>query len=437
MERVDYIICGGYVLTMNDGLEVFLKGAVAINGNEILSVGHAANILEKYTAGEILDCKNSVLLPGFINTHSHAPMVYFRGLADDLPLHEWLENIIWPAESRWLSPEFVQDATELACLEMLKAGVTTYNDVYFFSDNAAEASRSLGMRAMLGGGIFDFPSVSSKNADECLENAEIFFEKWKGDNLIRTCIAPHATFTCSKETLIKARKLAIRLDVPLHIHLAEAMWEVNEIISRHGKRPVEYLESIGFLDERVIAAHCVHLEDWEIEILAKRGVSVAHCIESNLKLASGIAPVPKMLKAGIKIGLGTDGAASNNDLSIMSEMATAAKVHKAASNDPTVIDSKTALCMATRWGAETLGLGSMIGSIEKGKKADIIGISLAGPHSHPLYDIYSHLVYSAIASDVQMVMVNGQLLIKDRKHVSADEEFILRKAAAWQAKIAV
>jgi 5-methylthioadenosine/S-adenosylhomocysteine deaminase len=436
MEKVDYIVCADYVLTINNSLDAFKMGAVVVKDNAITDVGHAKDILSNYSANQVIDCGNSVLLPGFINTHSHAPMVYFRGLADDLPLKVWLEKYIWPAETRFLCPEFVRDAAELACLEMLKAGVTTYNDTYFFGDSSAEAAKALGIRAMLGTGVIDFPTVTGKNADDYLANAERFIEKWRGDDLIFPCLAPHSILTCSEETLKRSRQLADRLDVLLHIHLSETMQEVNETVGKYGKRPVEYLESIGFLDKKVIAAHCVHVDDREIEILADKQVAVSHCLESNLKLASGIAPVPKMLGTGITVGLGTDGAASNNDLNIMSEMSTAAKVHKAASNDPLALDSKTALLMATGWGANALGLGGPLGSIAKGKRADIISISLDGPHCHPMHDIYSHLVYSAMASDVQNVMVNGKLLIRNRKHVFADEESILHKADQWQAKLA-
>jgi 5-methylthioadenosine/S-adenosylhomocysteine deaminase len=436
MERADYIICGDYVLTMNDGLEFFRKGAVVTSGSGIAAVGPAENILKNYISAQVLNLGNAVLLPGLINTHSHAPMVYFRGLAEGLPLREWLDKHIWPAEARWVSPEFVRDATELACLEMLKAGVTTYNDIYFFGDSAAGASKKLGMRTMLGAGVIDFPTVSARTVDKYLANAESFIEKWRGDNLVLTCVSPHGLLTCNTETLKRSKKLADKLGVFIHTHVSETECEVDEIRNRYGMRPVEYLDSIGLLDERLIAAHCVHVDDRGIEILSERGVSVSHCIESNLKLASGIAPVPKMLKAGIMVGLGTDGAASNNDLNIMGEMSTAAKVHKAISNDPSVIDAKTALMMATRWGAEALGLGNMIGSIEKGKKADIIGISMAGPHSYPMHDIYSHLVYSAMASDVNMAMVDGRLLINNKSHVGVDEESILRKASEWQFKIA-
>jgi 5-methylthioadenosine/S-adenosylhomocysteine deaminase len=436
MNKPDFIICGDYVLTMNEKLEVIRDGAVAVHGQNILDIGKSGDIKRKYPGSRTISGDNRVLLPGFVNTHSHAAMVFFRGLADDLPLKEWLEKHIWPAEARWLSHEFVYDATELACLEMIRAGITTYNDMYFFGDSTARATKALGMRAMLGAGIIDFPTMVASTLDEYLSNAERFIGNWKGDDLIYPCIAPHGTHTCGPETLRRAKKLAERLDVKLHMHLSETRWEVEDIISKHGRRPVEYLDSIGFLDDRLIAAHCVHLDDAEIELLSKRSVSVAHCIESNLKLASGIAPVPQMIKSGIKVTLGTDGAASNNDQNILSEMSTAAKLHKAMANDPTVLDSKTALLMATRWGAEALGLGNKTGSLEKGKSADIITIDLRKPHLSPIYDVYSHIVYSAMASDVDTVIVGGNELIRSGQHSSADEEAIMQKATEWRAKIA-
>jgi 5-methylthioadenosine/S-adenosylhomocysteine deaminase len=437
VQQADYIICGDYVLTMDESLETIRDGAVAIRGHAIIDVGKSADLLRAYPEAKVVTGENKVLLPGLINTHSHAAMVFFRGLADDLPLKEWLEKHIWPAEAKWLSPEFVYDATELACLEMLKAGITTYNDMYFFGDSTARATRSLGMRAMLGAGIIDFPTMVASTLDEYLANAERFIGDWKGDDLIFPCLAPHGTHTCGPETLRRSKKMAERLDVKLHMHISETRWEVEDIITRYGKRPVEHLDSIGFLDERLIAAHCVHVDDAEIALLAKRSVSVSHCIESNLKLASGIAPIPEMIRAGITVSLGTDGAASNNDQNILSEMSTAAKLHKAVANDPTVLDSRTALLMATRWGAEALGLGDGIGTIEKGKAADIIAIDLKKPHLSPIYDIYSHIVYSAMASDVETVIVGGKQLIKNGSHVDASEDAILRKAAEWQAKIAI
>jgi 5-methylthioadenosine/S-adenosylhomocysteine deaminase len=435
MQNVDYIVCADYVLPVDEGLAVIKNGAIAIKDTKILKVGTSQEIFQKYTATKILNGKGKVVFPGFINTHTHAAMVFFRGIADDLPLKEWLEEHIWPAENQWLSPEFVSDAVELACLEMLKGGITTYNDMYFYEDAASEASKRVGMRAVLGAGILDFPTKSARTLDEYFHNAESFIKHFKGSSLITPCIAPHALYTCGTETLKRAKRVADTHDIPIHIHLSETKLEMEEIRNRHGMMPVEYLESLGFLDERVLAAHCVWLTDHEIEILARKGVGVSHCIESNLKLASGIAPVVKMLKAGVKVTFGTDGAASNNDLNILSEMSTAAKLHKAVSGDPTALDAKTALLMATRWGAEVLGLGKFTGSIEEGKAADLVMANLDKPHLIPMYNIYSHIVYSMRPSDVEMVMVDGKIVVGEGKLMTADESEILSKAKKWGEKI--
>ncbi len=435
MQNVDYIICGDYVLPMDEGLTVIKDGAIAVSGTNILEVGTSKEISKKYASEAIIMGEGKAVFPGLINTHTHAAMVYFRGIADDLPLKEWLENHIWPAENRWLGPEFISDAIELACLEMLKGGVTTYNDMYFYEDAAGKAAKKIGMRAVLGVGILDFPSKSANTTDEYFANAESFIKNWKGDELITPCIAPHALYTCGTESLKRARRIADKYDIPIHIHLSETKWEVNEIKNRYRMTPVEYLDSLGFLDEKVLAAHCIWVEDDEIDLLAKRKVGVSHCMESNLKLASGFAPVVTMLMAGIKVTFGTDGAASNNDLNILSEMSTTAKVHKALSNNPTVLDAKTVLLMATKWSAEVLGLGDKIGSIEKGKIADIVTINLKKPHLTPMYDVYSHIVYAAMASDVDTVMVNGKVVVNNSKFCNGDEEKILAKAKEWEGKI--
>lgn len=420
---------------MDESLRIIEKGAVAIDKDNIIEIGKENKILEKYTSDKIIKINDSIIMPGLINTHTHAAMVYFRGIADDLPLNEWLNNHIWPAENKWLSSEFIKDAIELACLEMLKGGITTFNDMYFFNDSAAESCKRLGIRAVLGSGILDFPSVSAKTTEEYFENAVRFIQKWKNDELITPCIAPHAVYTCGPETLRKSAEIAEKMDVPIHIHLSETEWEVGEILLRYKKRPVEYLDELGFLNERVLAAHCIWLHDNEIELLANNKVGVSHCMESNLKLASGFAPVATMLSAGIKITFGTDGAASNNDLNIFSEMSTTAKVHKALSNNPTVLDAKSVVLMATRWGAEVLGLGNKTGSLEPGKSADLIIINLKKPHLRPIYNIYSHIVYSAMASDVEYVMVKGKFVIEKRRHANIDEEEILFKAKKWGEKI--
>lgn len=434
-QEVDYLIHAEYVLTMDEQFTVINNGAAAVNDGKIEAVGRYEDLISWYDPEKIIGGKNKVLIPGLLNTHTHAAMVYFRGLADDLPLKEWLENHIWPAEAKWLGPEFVSDAVELACLEMLKGGITTYNDMYFFGDAAGVAARKMGMRAVLGAGILDFPTAAAKTTDEYFEKAELFVKNWKNDNLITPCIAPHAVYTCGPETLKRARALADKYEIPIHIHLSETQWEVNEIKSRYGNTPVRHLDVMGFLDSRVLAAHCVWLDDAEIEILASNGVGVSHCVESNLKLASGVAPVTKMLKAGVKVTFGTDGAASNNDLNIISEMSTAAKLHKTISNDPTSLDSKTALLMATRWAAEAIGLGETTGSIEKGKSADFVVINLEKPHLMPVYDIYSHIVYSVMASDVETVFVEGRPVVKEYELCANSEAEILEKAAMWSRKI--
>ena len=435
MINVDYIISADYVLPMDEAFTVINNGAIAIKGTDIIEVGHSDDIFRKYTAGNVIKERSSVIMPGLINTHTHAAMVYFRGIADDLPLTDWLNNHIWPAENTWLSPEFVSDAIELACLEMLKGGITTYNDMYFYEDAAGRTAKRIGMRAVLGAGILDFPSKSASTTDEYFDNAESFIRDWKGDELITPCIAPHALYTCGPDTLKRSKAIAEKYDIPLHIHISETEWEVRDVLARYNKRPVEYLESLSFLDKNVLAAHCIWVEDNEIELLAKRGVSVSHCMESNLKLASGFAPVATMIAEGVKVTFGTDGAASNNDLNIFSEMSTTAKVHKALSGNPTVLDAKTVLCMATRWGAEALGLGDKTGTLEKDKRADIIMINLNKPHLLPLYDVYSHIVYAAMASDVETVMVNGKLIVNNRTLITADESEILYKARKWCGRI--
>lgn len=436
MQNVDHIIRADYLLTMEGDLNVINDGAVAVSGTDIIATGTFHDISKQYTSKNISVGKDKVVFPGLVNTHTHAAMVYFRGIADDLPLQEWLEKHIWPNEMKWLSTEFVGDAVELACLEMLKGGVTTFNDMYFYENIAGEKLTGIGMRAVLGSGIIDFPWKDyAGGPDDYFIKAEEHIKYWKGNELVTTGVAPHATFTCSPDNYRRAKELAEKYDAALHTHLSETQFEVAQCKERYGKTPVEHLDSIGFLSERVSAAHCVWLTDRDIEILAERKVGVAHCIESNLKLASGFAPVPKLLNAGIKVGLGTDGAASNNDLSILGEMATAAKVHKAVSGDPTVVDSKTALLMATRAGAEIIGLGEKTGSLKPGKKADLVIADLAKPHLMPLYDIYSHITYAMQPSDIETVMVNGKILLDKRRLMTGDEDAILDNARKWQERI--
>jgi len=436
MEKVDFIIRADYLITMEGDLPVINDGAVAVKGDSIVSVGTFDNVSDKFSSDTILGGKDRAVFPGLINTHTHAAMVYFRGLADDLPLMEWLEKHIWPAEFKWLNAEFVDDAIELACLEMLKAGVTTYTDMYLYQGIAAKKVDQIGMRGLICSGVIDFPWRDyAKSADDYFIKAEEYINNWKGKKLITTGVAPHATFTCSPDNYIRAKELADKYDVHLHTHLAETQFEVAQCKENYGKTPVEHLDSIGFLSEKVSAAHCVWLTDKESEILADRKVGVAHCVESNLKLASGFAPVPKLLNAGVTVGLGTDGAASNNDLSILGEMSTASKLHKAVAQDATVVDSRTALLMATQNGADIIGLGDKVGSITAGKKADLVIADLSKPHLAPMYDIYSHISYSLHPSDIETVMVNGKVLIENRRPTTLDESEVLAKAKNWQEKI--
>ncbi len=420
---------------MDRHFAIIKNGAVAVDNGRIASVGVADDILERYSSKQIIGGDGFIAFPGLIKTHTHSPMVYFRGLADDLPLKEWLEEHIWPAEKKWLSPKFVADAAELAFLEMFKSGITSCNDMYFYGDEIAAAAKRMGMRASVGAGILDFPTGTAQNAAEYLEKAEAFIMRWKGDRLITPCVAPHSAYACSPETLRKAKDLSEKHSVRIHIHLSETEWEVGELIALHGRRPVTFLESIGFFDESVTAAHCIWIEDEEIETLARWGVGVSHCMESNLKLASGFAPVASMLAQGIRVTFGTDGAASNNDLNILSEMSTTAKVHKALSKDPTVLNARRVMLMATRWGAEALGLGDVTGSIEPGKAADIVLADVRKPHLSPMYDPYSSIVYSMSAADIHSAIIDGKVVMNGRTLLTGDEPEILHRANEWGKKI--
>jgi 5-methylthioadenosine/S-adenosylhomocysteine deaminase len=435
MIEADLIIRADHILKMDANLSVVEDGAIAVAAGKVLAVGTAQDILKKYSSVNILGGAGTAAFPGLVNTHTHSPMVYFRGLADDIPLKEWLERYIWPAEKKWLSPEFVTDAVRLACLEMLKAGITAFNDMYFYGNEIAAASSEIGMRALVGAGIVDFPTGTGTGVDEYFANAESLIRSWKGNELITPCIAPHSLYACRTDTLRKAKEMSERLGVPVHIHLSETEWEVREAKTLYDNRPVEYLDSIGFLDETVIAAHCVWVDDREIRLLGKKKVNVSHCMESNLKLASGFAPVTAMLAEGIKVTFGTDGVASNNDLNLLGEMSTTAKVHKALTCNPTVLDARTVLLMATRWGAEALGLGEIAGSIEEGKDADIVIADLKKPHLTPMYDVYSHIVYSMNAADIDTVIVRGRVVVRNRDLTTADESEIMARAVEWGKRI--
>jgi len=431
-----FIVRAQYLITMNKKEQIIENGAVVVKDGRVADIGEFGEILKKYKEQiPVYGNSHSALMPGFINTHTHAAMVLFRGIADDLPLKQWLTEHIWPREAKFLSEEFVYDGTLLACLEMLKSGTTTFSDMYFFTESIAKAAKDAGIKAVVGQGVLDFPTPSGSGAKDYLAKAEDFIKNFKSDDYIIPAVAPHAIYTCSRETLLSCKELALKYNVPMHIHLSETFQEVEESLNRHGLRPVKYLDSIGLLEAKIIAAHCVWLNEEEIEIMAKHNVGVSHCIESNLKLSSGIAPVAKMIRKGVKVSMGTDGAASNNNLDLLEEISIAAKVQKGITADPTVLDVKTCMKMLTIWAAEGLGLEKEIGSIEVGKKADMILMNLRMPHLQPIYDIYSTIIYSAKASDIEDVFVNGVPVILNGRAQFIDEDEIIDKALWWSERI--
>ena len=434
-DRADLVIRGGAVVTMDGQGRVLERAALAVRGDRIVAVGPDAEVASRYPAARTLDATNKAVLPGLINAHTHAPMVLFRGLADDLPLMDWLQQYIFPAEARNVDEEFVRWGTRLACLEMIRGGTTTFVDMYYFEDAIAEETAKAGMRALLGQTVLDYPAPDNKTWDAALASTERFVRKWKGHPLITPAIAPHAPYTVSTEHLKQAHALARRHEVPMLIHLAETEAEIKQIRDQHGSTPVAYLDRLGVLDQRVIAAHVVWPTDEDIATLAKRRVGVAHCPQSNMKLASGTSPAPRMLKAGIAVGLGTDGAASNNDLNLWEEMDTAAKLHKLIARDPRVLSAREALELATIGGARALHMEKEIGSLEAGKRADIIIIGLDRPHQAPAYNIYSQLVYATKASDVESVIINGQIVMRDCRVLTLNEPEVGAKAREYRNKI--
>jgi 5-methylthioadenosine/S-adenosylhomocysteine deaminase len=434
-ERADFIITGGVVVTMDGSSRVIENGAVAVRRERIVGVGTASEIAAKYSAARTVNAAGRVVMPGLINTHTHVPMVLFRGIADDLVLMEWLQKYIFPAEAKNVDEQFVRWGTRLGCLEMIRGGTTTYVDMYYFEDAIADETARAGMRAVLCETLIDFPAPDNKTWEAGVEYVERFVAKWKGHALITPAIAPHAPYTVSTEHLKQAHTFSQSRGVPLVIHIAEDQAEVKTIQERYSSSSVAYLDRIGLLDQRVIAAHMVWPTDEDIRLLASRSVGVAHCPQSNMKIAAGAAPVPQMLRAGVAVGLGTDGAASNNDLNMWEEMDTAAKLHKLISKDPTVINAREALEMATIRGARAIHLDRDIGSLEAGKLADLIIVGIEAAHQTPLYNVYSHLVYATKASDVETVMINGRVVMENRRVLTVDERAARAKAIEYRDRI--
>jgi 5-methylthioadenosine/S-adenosylhomocysteine deaminase len=425
MDEADIVIHNGTVLTMDPENRVYERGRVCIRGDTLSYVG--PEDADPVHGTKTLDARGGLILPGLVNAHTHAAMTLFRGLADDLPLMDWLNGYIFPVESR-MDGDFVYTGTLLACAEMILSGTTTFCDMYLFEDRVAQAAREAGMRCLAGEVLYDFPSPHYGPPEKGLAFTERLIEAWADDPLVSIAVEPHSLFTCSPDLLRASGDLAEKYAVPLVIHLAETQTEIAEVREKHGSHPVEFLDSLNLLSPRLLADHCVHLDASHIRTLADHDVKIAHNPESNMKLASGVAPVPHMLAQGLTVGLGTDGCASNNNLDLFAEMDTAAKLHKLQSMDPTAIDALTVLRMATIEGAAALGFGLLTGSLEKGKKADVIIVDTDKPHLTPLYNPYSHLVYAARGNDVSHTIINGQVVMEDRQLLTLDLEAVMSRA---------
>ena len=435
-EPADWLITARYVVTMDDGRHILERGAVAVRGDRIVAVGPAAELAKRFQAAQHIDEPDAILAPGLINTHGHAPMVLFRGIADDMRLQDWLEKFIFPAEARNVTPDFVRWGTRLACAEMLLSGTTTHTDMYYFEEVVAEVTKECGMRGVLGQTILRFPVPDAKTPAEELQRTEAFLQRFAKDSLITPAVAPHAVYTNDDAVLQACRKLADKYGAPVLIHLSETKRENDDLLSQRGMTPTALLDKLGVLNGRTIAAHCVWLTGEDIATLKARNTGVAHCPSSNTKLASGVAPVVKMLQAGIAAGLGTDGAAgSNNDLNMFEEMDLAAKLQKVTTMDPQALNAQEAFEMATVNGARALGMAGDIGSLEAGKRADLILVSLREPNAEPLYNVYSQLVYALKGSDVEHVMINGRLVVRNRKVLTLNLTEVLAKAEAYRTTI--
>jgi 5-methylthioadenosine/S-adenosylhomocysteine deaminase len=427
-QKVSLVITGGTVVTVDPARRVLAPGAVAIDRGEIVAVDKPEAVGARYLAAETIDATGDLVLPGLINTHTHAPMVMYRGLADDLALMDWLQHYIFPAEAKTVSPLFVTVGTRLAALEMIESGTTTFADMYYFEEEVARATRAAGLRGVLGETVIGFPAPDAKTPAEALARTEAFIKQFAGDELITPAVAPHSMYTVDGPTLVACRHLASRYGVPVLIHVAETEDEVRIAREKYQLSPVAYLESIGFWGPRTVAAHMVWVSDEDLPTLQRRKVGISHNPESNMKLASGAAPVVKYLKAGLSVGLGTDGAASNNDLDMFGAMRQAAFLHKLVTRDPQAVPATAALEMATLDGARVLGLDSRIGSLEPGKRADLIIVSMRGARQTPLYNPVSHLVYVGRGADVRTTIVNGRVLMRDGKVLTLDAASVLAEA---------
>ena len=431
----DLMIAGGTIVTMDDERRVIENGAIAIDDGKIYAVGTRQVTTGAMKCRQTIDATGKIIIPGLINAHTHVPMVLFRGIADDLDLQEWLTKYIFPAEAKNVTEEFVRAGTRLGLAEMIRGGTTTYADMYYFEDAIADETFKAGMRGVLGETIIQFPVADNPTPEAALLYSEKYINKWKNNPLIVPALAPHAPYTLTTEHLKRVRALSDKLNAPMLIHVAETRTEVEDITKQYGSRPVEYLSKINFLNNRTIAAHTVHINNAEIDILKRSGVGAAHCPQSNMKLASGVAPIPQMLIKDVSVGLGTDGAASNNDLSMWEEMDSAAKLHKVFTGDPKVVSAEQAFEMATIRGARALHLEDLIGSIEIGKRADIAIVDADDLNQTPFYNVYSSLVYATKSDDVRHVIINGKMVMRDRRLLTLNENVIKKDANLYRQKI--
>ena len=432
-KKVDLLLKNAYVICMDEAFSKFENGAVVIISDHIHAVGKTEDLESSFNAKEVIDCNGKVLMPGMVNAHTHVPMNLLRGLSDDLRLDVWLLGYIMPVEREYVNPEFVNLGTKLACAELIRSGVTSFADMYYFEDQVAEAAAEAGLRAVCCQTILKFPSPDAASYEESLTSSEEMIKKWKDHPLITPAVAPHAAYTSTIDILGKAVNLAKKYDVPLHIHVSETAQEVEDSLEELDMPVVPYLESLKVLDSKVIAAHCVHIDEREMHTIHRYGVGVAHNPTSNLKLSSGIAPVTRMLEHGINVGIGTDGASSNNDLDMFEEIRLAALLAKGSSGDPTALPARTAVAMATSMGARAIHLGEVTGSIENGKKADLILVDLDTLHNSPYFrndpdSVYAQIIYAAKSTDITDVMVNGKWLMRARKLETIDVKGLLERA---------
>ena len=434
-EHVDLVVTNGTVVTMDAQRHVIENGAVAVRGDSIVAVGPSADIAAQYDAAKIVDARGAIVMPGLINGHAHAAMSLFRGMADDLALDDWLKKYIFPAEARNVTEDFVVWGTRLGMLEMLRGGITTYADMYYFEDAVARVTKEAGMRGVLGETIIDFPAPDNKTVAQALEYTQKFIEHWKGDPLIVAAAAPHSMYTCSAKTLQEAAALARRNHAPILIHVAEAPFELQLSREKYGITPVGYLAREGILGPDVTGAHCVWVDQADIATLVQYGVGCTNNPSSNMKTAAGVSPVVDMLAAGAAGGLATDGAASNNNQDMFEEMDLAAKLQKITRMDSRALPAEQVVEMATIGGARAVHLEKLIGSLEAGKKADLIVVDTTAPHATPMYNVYSQLVYALKATDVRSVVIGGNMVMEDRKMLTLDETAILVKANEYKKQI--